>query len=825
MQEHIIISKDRSVNVPESIRKIGVQYDHNVNTLTFDCPRYSAGGVDLSKLIFYVNYLLPDNTPGSSRLENITVDTEDSELIHFDWVIRRAVTGQEGFLKCLICAKKSDSEGTETNHWNTDLFNTMYVTEGLETEAEIEEENKDLITQLLLEMDTTDENLLNLSNRVGELSNLTTDDKSSVVAAVNEVKGETTELKGDLDYASHKIMNPFNKKGIIDIKQPFEKGNINDYNPPILIETPLSDGSQRYYTGKIKVKAGDLIYTNIIEFMPSEGNKYVHLFNNEGYVSSLHLYEVDNTHYFIIPENVTSFAFNTNFLDGLNDFSQLEIYKVYFDFDSYTVGYGSLTNNAEGIVQEWNTARIHLKIKPIENSIIYLGLNETAFVKRKDAETSNINTENGIVQCTDNSIEYIGINICSPSFTIDISELASYRYITEIYDNKYMKNSIGYLTKNDIDDYETTLDKEITVDVIDFCNDGISDDDAILNAIEFSKQFEKRVIVFSNKDFYISKAIELPSNTTVIIDGITIKQTDYVTDNIFRGDNLVIDYNNFYGFPTEVKHLKNIKIIGKNGAKIIGCDNNKTYDHPLGTQEMLGDFYGWRLLQISLSYCDGIEISGISFSNTKSWCISFDKCKNGHVHDLIITSNVKNGDGIDLRCGCNNFIVENISGSTSDDTVACTALKGTSPYVYPDGKYIFPMEPTEQFNDNYSMEDLSIHDVIIRNISTVGNHHGVILLSGDNLQVYNISIDKIIESDDSGHREALVKIYSGYGAISSDNSIHDIRINNVKSKSATYALLVNTKINETWCNKISNEKVGGTNYSLSNSDGIIITNS
>ena len=235
MQEHIIISKDRSVNVPESIRKIGVQYDHNVNTLTFDCPRYSAGGVDLSTLIFYVNYVLPDNTPGSSRLENVTVDTEDSELIHFDWVIRRAVTGQQGFLKCLVCAKKSDAEGTETNHWNTDLFNTMYVTEGLETEAEIEEENKDLITQLLLEMDTYDENLLDLSNRVGELSNLTTDNKSSVVAAVNEVKGETSELKGDLGV--HNLVNTAELfEGYIHFTDGFVFTNVSGFHNTDFVE-------------------------------------------------------------------------------------------------------------------------------------------------------------------------------------------------------------------------------------------------------------------------------------------------------------------------------------------------------------------------------------------------------------------------------------------------------------------------------------------------------------------------------------------------------------------------------------------------------------
>lgn len=175
MQEHIIINEDRSVNVPQSVRKIGVQYDHNVNTITFDCPRYS-GKVDLSTLIFYVNYLLPDNSPGSSKLENVVVDEENPDLIHFDWTIRRAVTTKSGGLKCLVCGKKTDAEGIETNHWNTEVFDVIKVSEGLETEGDISEENTDLITQLLLELDTTDETLADLSSRVGELEDLVSTD-------------------------------------------------------------------------------------------------------------------------------------------------------------------------------------------------------------------------------------------------------------------------------------------------------------------------------------------------------------------------------------------------------------------------------------------------------------------------------------------------------------------------------------------------------------------------------------------------------------------------------------------------------------------------
>lgn len=40
MKEHVIINKDRTVNVPNSLQRLGVQYDHNVNTIVFDCPRY-----------------------------------------------------------------------------------------------------------------------------------------------------------------------------------------------------------------------------------------------------------------------------------------------------------------------------------------------------------------------------------------------------------------------------------------------------------------------------------------------------------------------------------------------------------------------------------------------------------------------------------------------------------------------------------------------------------------------------------------------------------------------------------------------------------------
>ena len=61
MREHVIINQDRTVIVPESEKKIGIQYDHNVNTISFDCPRYPDEDptIDMSTMSIYINYMLP----------------------------------------------------------------------------------------------------------------------------------------------------------------------------------------------------------------------------------------------------------------------------------------------------------------------------------------------------------------------------------------------------------------------------------------------------------------------------------------------------------------------------------------------------------------------------------------------------------------------------------------------------------------------------------------------------------------------------------------------------------------------------------------------
>ena len=82
-EEHVVIDSDRKIIVPDSLKRIAVQHDHDIETVTFDCPRYWDGH-DLSKMIVYVNHLCPNGALGCTVADNVTVDSTNSDIMHFD---------------------------------------------------------------------------------------------------------------------------------------------------------------------------------------------------------------------------------------------------------------------------------------------------------------------------------------------------------------------------------------------------------------------------------------------------------------------------------------------------------------------------------------------------------------------------------------------------------------------------------------------------------------------------------------------------------------------------------------------------------------------
>lgn len=151
-EPHIVVGTDRYVIVPDELKRIAVQFDHDIETVTFDCPRFWDGH-DMSQMYIYINYKNGTNK-GSYLAQNIMIE---SDIMHFDWTISRNVTQYKGPITFLVCVKRTDEEtGEEVNHWNSELNSEMYVSEGMECTEEYWSNYPDLLNQLLARQDYVD---------------------------------------------------------------------------------------------------------------------------------------------------------------------------------------------------------------------------------------------------------------------------------------------------------------------------------------------------------------------------------------------------------------------------------------------------------------------------------------------------------------------------------------------------------------------------------------------------------------------------------------------------------------------------------------------
>lgn len=204
-EPHIVIGDDRIVSVPKELKRIAVQYDHDVETVTFDCPRYW-DGLDMSKMNIYVNYMRKDRYVDSYKTTDIAVDTVNPNVMHFNWTISRNVSKVSGELKFLVCIKKSDDEGFEINHWNSELNNEMYISEGLEADPSTLDPYPDIISQWENEVNDIKKILLDARD-AGEFDGATytpsvddegnlswTNDKGKVNPPTKNVKGYSPSI-------------------------------------------------------------------------------------------------------------------------------------------------------------------------------------------------------------------------------------------------------------------------------------------------------------------------------------------------------------------------------------------------------------------------------------------------------------------------------------------------------------------------------------------------------------------------------------------------------------------------------------------------------
>ena len=152
-EPHIIVNSDRTIFVPDELKCVAVQFDHNIETVTFDCPRYWDGH-DFSTMRVYINYRRADGKMEPYPCEPPTIDELDESIIHFNWTVSQNVTLVKGKISFLVCVKNPDESGNLQNRWSSRLNQDLEVLEGLECSSDaIVSENPDIIEYILSRLD------------------------------------------------------------------------------------------------------------------------------------------------------------------------------------------------------------------------------------------------------------------------------------------------------------------------------------------------------------------------------------------------------------------------------------------------------------------------------------------------------------------------------------------------------------------------------------------------------------------------------------------------------------------------------------------------
>lgn len=132
----------RVINIPSSIKTLGVEFDDEVLKLDFRMPRY-VSDTDLSKFSISINYI---NSNGESDVYTVNDRAVYNQSITFSWLVGPTATRYKGNTKFNVCLKTADAEGVIQKEFNTTIA-TLPVLEGLEVDERVVTNYTDIIEQ------------------------------------------------------------------------------------------------------------------------------------------------------------------------------------------------------------------------------------------------------------------------------------------------------------------------------------------------------------------------------------------------------------------------------------------------------------------------------------------------------------------------------------------------------------------------------------------------------------------------------------------------------------------------------------------------------
>lgn len=361
---------------------------------------------------------------------------------------------------------------------------------------------------------------------------------------------------------------------------------------------------------------------------------------------------------------------------------------------------------------------------------------------------------------------------------------------------------------------------------------GNDDNEIIENAVRYRDEdgvvvLTKRVSdVDPARDYWLlDRAIVLPENTTFVLRNCKIKLSDKCRDNFFRSANCGLGIE--YPQPIEKIYIKGEGYSVLEGAdhprstgdssKIQACpcpyknedllafadwvsaeskekgitNFDEQHSHSYGTdtgKEGESQFGDWRNIGILLANVENFSIENVHIVCSHGWGISLEACAYGNVDKIDFDScmsktidgmvnNIENQDGIDLRNGCHDITITNITGTTGDDVIALTAIASET-----DGKVGGTLNDTHVMHSEWTRRDKNIHNVIIRGVRATSDLCALIRLLPCNTRIWNVIIDEVIDTcpENKTHRcGVLIGTPDGVYGKNLEDSNSNVTISNV----------------------------------------------
>ncbi len=349
-----------------------------------------------------------------------------------------------------------------------------------------------------------------------------------------------------------------------------------------------------------------------------------------------------------------------------------------------------------------------------------------------------------------------------------------------------------------------------------------SDVERINRAIEAASAVGGRVVIprlnkngAQEKEIWLlDSAILLRSGTTLELDNCHLKLSDRCRDNFMRSANCGIGITNIQ--PMQAIHIRGVgdavlegaahpRATGDSGKTLaVGAQIRpqgkwipKTYGTDAGVagESQTGD---WRNIGILLASVEDFSIEHLYISDSHAWALSLERCARGTLRQIHFASAqfrvidgrpqlILNQDGIDLRIGCHDIAIENITGFTGDDLVALTAI----PLKNKVAGTLHSTEVSGSVEGAPGADD--IRNITLKNIRgyCAGGHHIVRFLNTPGVGLHDVLLDGLVDMSDGIQDRAAVKIGDrAYGGgVAPLGTTSRLVISNVSSVAKTAVLI------------------------------------